>query len=104
MYQFFFTVKNNILKPYIAVLFQKDEEDNVETAEDKFTQNQNKSINNYKEDFYKKWGFLHNLYQITNKDIVQIDIWLKKPVFEFLNMVVYMVEFNKLEEIEAKRK
>ena len=102
MRRFFFKIKNDILQPYLAVLFGQSTE-KVE-AEDALTRSKEKSMETFRDSFYSKWGFIHNLYQITNKDIRQIDIWLKKPVTEFLNMVVYLVEFSKLEEMEMKNR
>jgi len=62
------------------------------------TQSQQKGKIDFKQEFAQRYSFLHDLYVLCDNDIRQIDIWMERPAMEFLNMLVYMIDYNKLQE------
>ena len=53
-------------------------------------------------EFRQKWNWLHDLYVLTDCNIVEMDIWMLKPVVSFFNMLMYKIEYGNIQEAERK--
>ena len=68
------------------------------------TQGQQQGKIDFKKDFGQRYSFLHDLYSMCDNNIILIDTWFEKPVIEFLNMLVYQIDYNKLTKLEMDSK